>query len=645
MISLDNIRIAYNGIPLFDGISFFIQEKEKIGLIGNNGAGKTSLLKVIRGDLIPDQGNIQIPDDIKIGYLPQHIKFTDESKIFFAVYNSLETLVSIKNKINTITEQITERTDYNSEEYLSLLDKLHDLNQQYNVLGGDTIEAEIKRTLKGLGFTDEDMYRPLTEFSGGWRMRVELAKILLRKPDLLLLDEPTNHLDIESIQWFESYLQTFQGAVILISHDRAFLDNVTNRTLELNLGKLYDYKVPYSQFVEEKQKRLELQQAAQKNQQKKIKETERFIERFRYKASKASLVQSRIKQLEKMEEVQVEEQDMSSINIRFAEAPRSGREVIKCNYVTKDYDELRVLHGINLTVERQERIAFVGKNGEGKTTLAKIITGDLSYSGEVSLGYNVKLGYYAQNQDELLNGDKTVLQTMEDYAEGEIRKHVRTLLGAFLFQGEDVDKKVQVLSGGERSRLALATLLLKPYNLLVLDEPTNHLDMRSKEVLKQALQEYNGALVIVSHDRDFLDGLVDKVYEFKNKNLKEHIGGIYDFLKKKDINALDDLNNVSVTPQKTPGTKNKESKEAFEQRKEHNKKIRKVEKDIDQVEKNIENMEEKFETLKEQMSKPDKQDNQELYEKYGSLKKKYDEELNRWETLHEQLEELQNQHK
>ena len=639
MISLDNIRIEFDGKPLFDGISFLIQQKEKAGLVGKNGAGKTSLLKVILGQLKPEEGEVHMPSDMKIGYLPQHIEFTDEDEIFSAVYNSLGDVVRIKQKIDTLTADISKREDYHSDDYLNSLNKLHELNEKFGVMGGDTLEGEIKKALKGLGFSDEDMYRPLTEFSGGWRMRVELAKILLRKPDLLLLDEPTNHLDIESIQWFENYLKSFQGAVILISHDRAFLDNITNRTLEINRGLLYDYKMPYSQFTEEKKKRQEHQKAAFKNQQKKIKEAEEFIERFRYKADKASLVQSRIKQLEKMNQVEVDEEDVSSINVRFPEAPRSGREVVKCSSVSKSYDELQVLDSIDLLVERRERVSFVGKNGEGKTTLAKVILGQVQYSGKVTLGHNVDLGYFAQNQDELLDDKKTVLQVMEDYADYEMRKEVRGLLGAFLFSGEDVDKKVAVLSGGERSRLALATLLLRPYNLLILDEPTNHLDMRSKEVLKCALKEYTGTLIVVSHDRDFLDGLVDKVFEFRDRKINEHIGGIYDFLRKRSIAELDDLHTAAIAAKKN-NSGNAEGKMAFEKRKEYNRKISKLEKSVKSAEQRIEKIEEEMETLHQQMNDPERQGDQSLYQQYGDLEKNYEEEMEKWEDCHLELEEL-----
>lgn len=642
MISVDNIRLEYNGIPLFDDISFLIQSKERVGLVGNNGSGKTSLLKIIRGDIHPDEGQVRLPSDLQIGYLPQHIELTDHNEVFNAVYYSQESIVSVERSIEEIMTQISERSDYNSLEYLRLSDQLNELSQKYQMLGGDNLEADIKRTLKGLGFREEDMEVPLSKFSGGWRMRVELAKILIKRPDVLLLDEPTNHLDIESIRWFENYLQQFQGAVIIISHDRAFLDNITTRTIEINWGRLYDYKVPYSKFVKEKEKRLAMQQAAYENQQKKIKETEEFIERFRYKANKASLVQSRIKQLEKMKEVEVEQQDASRISIQFPDAPRSAREVVSCKHVFKAYGPKRVLDDVNLLVERQERVAFVGKNGEGKTTLAKIIAGQINYEGEVIIGDKVEVGYFAQNQDELLDENKTVLQTMEVLADDEQRKRLRSLLGSFLFQGEDVDKKVEVLSGGERSRLALATLLLRPYNLLILDEPTNHLDMRSKEVLKQALQNYNGTLVVVSHDRDFMDGLVEKVYEFKDQQIHENIGGIYEFLEKKDLQELDDLNigNTAGNDDSGKRQQKKSGKKEFEQWKHHKKQLRKIERDIQETEKHIDHLEKEINTLTDKMNDPQNQMGEEEYNEYAHLNDQYNEAMQKWEDLYHEWKKI-----
>ncbi|MFO8235432.1 MAG: ABC-F family ATP-binding cassette domain-containing protein [Bacteroidales bacterium] len=642
MISLENVRVEFDGEPLFDHISFLIQPKDKIGLVGNNGAGKTTLLKVILGDIKPEKGHVNLPSDIKIGYLPQQMKLTEDDCMYDSVYKSLENITYYKNLIDDINEKISKRSDYESDEYLLLLNRLSEANEHYHILGGDTVGAEIEKTLLGLGFDSTDMKRNLTEFSGGWRMRVELAKILLNKPDILLLDEPTNHLDIEAIQWFEHYLKNFTGSVILISHDRAFLDNITTRTLELSLGRIYDYKFNYSRFVEEKKKRMEHQQAAYENQQKKIKETEEFIERFRYKADKASLVQSRIKQLEKLNEVAIEQSDTSTIKVKFPEGERVGREVVKCSGLSVAYDENLVLDNVDFLLERGERVAFVGRNGEGKTTFAKAIVGEKDYQGELKLGHNVTLGYYAQNQNEHLTEYKTVLETLEEKASWEMRKEVRSILGAFLFQGEDVEKKVQVLSGGERSRLALATLLLEPHNLLILDEPTNHLDMRSKEVLKNALHNFNGALIVVSHDRDFLDGLVDKVYEFRNKNVKEHLGGIYDFIKKRNIEQLDDLHELKQGI-RAGNNKKKQGKEDYEARKEHNRKLNKVEKNISSIEKNIEDYEKNLEQLKREMENPEGQKDYDVYNKYAELKEKYEKEMERWEQLQLELAELKEQ--
>jgi ATP-binding cassette subfamily F protein 3 len=643
MISLENIKVEYGGVPLFKNISFMVQPREKVGLVGNNGAGKTSLLKVILGDLVPDEGNVNLPSDIQIGYLPQQMKLVDEDYVFTSVYNSLEHISYYRNLIDDINEKIEHREDYDSQEYADLLDKLKEATEQYHLIGGDTIEAKIEKTLLGLGFDRNDQKRHLSEFSGGWRMRVELAKILLKSPDILLLDEPTNHLDIEAIQWFENYIKNYMGSLILISHDKAFLDNVTTRTLELSLGNLYDYKFPYSKYLEEKKKRIEHQRAAYENQQKKIKETEEFIERFRYKADKASLVQSRIKQLEKLKEVNIEETDTSTIRVKFPEGARAGREVVKCQNVNKSYGNNLVLDDVNFLLERGERVAFVGRNGEGKTTLAKIIVGELEHEGNVQLGHNVQLGYYAQNQDEHLEDNKTVLETMEDLANVEMRKEVRSLLGAFLFQGEDVNKKVQVLSGGERSRLALATLLLEPHNILVLDEPTNHLDMRSKEVLKNALNDFNGALILVSHDRDFLDGLVDKVYEFRNRNLKEHIGGIYDFLKKREIKHLDDLEAINSEKTKKSVNKSKTGKQVYEERKEHNRKINKIEKEISEIEKRIAEIESRQEELNQLMADPENHSDEKIYKEYGEIKEEHEEKMKQWENLHYELETLKEQ--
>jgi len=644
MISLEDIRVEFGGEVLFGDISFFIREGEKIGLVGANGSGKSTLLKVINGDLDPSGGRVNLPGSLTIGYLPQHMKHQEDETIYDNVFHSLEQISSLHRGIEHLNRQVAERSDYNSPEYTALLDKLSSMTEKYHMLGGDRIGSAIERTLGGLGFDQADLGKPMHTFSGGWKMRVELAKILLKEPDILLLDEPTNHLDIESIQWFEDYLARFQGAVILISHDRAFLDAITARTIELSLGRLYDYKFPYSQYRVERQKLREQQKAARENQQKKIRETEEFIERFRYKANKASLVQSRIKQLEKMSEVQVDEEDHQTMHIRFPDPPRSGREVLKARDVVKYYGPNLVLDHVDFLIERGERVAFVGRNGEGKTTMARVLVGETDYSGEVVPGYHVDIGYYAQNQDEFLDNRLTVFETLDQIAEGEVRKHVRSILGAFLFQGEDVDKRVGVLSGGERSRLALARLLLHPYNMLILDEPTNHLDMRSKEVLKNALKEYPGTLLVISHDRDFMDGLVSKVYEFKNHQINEHIGGIYDFLRKRQLSQLNDLNAAaarSSSGKNDPGAPG--SKESYEKRKEHNKKIRKVEKDIEKTEQRIRELEQQIGEMDRLLANPGQVDDHQVYARYDQIRLEHEQQMAQWEKLHARLEALNQQ--
>ncbi len=647
MISLQQVRVEYSGELLFGDVSFFIREGEKIGLVGNNGSGKTTLLKVLTGQVQPVSGTVNLPGSLRIGYLPQHMVHQEDETVYNVVFYALEQIAGLHEQISRINASLAERTDYDSQDYARLLDQLSAATEKYQLLEGDKVEAAIERTLTGLGFDPEDLTARMNTFSGGWKMRVELAKILLQEPDLLLLDEPTNHLDIESIQWFERYLTHFQGAVVLISHDRAFLDAVTTRTLELSLGRLFDFRLPYSQYRKERERLREQQKAEYENQQKKIRETQEFIDRFRYKANKASLVQSRIKQLEKMEQVQVDQEDQQTMHIRFPEPPRSGREVIKAGGITKYYGQQLVLEGVDFLIERGERVAFVGRNGEGKTTMARVLLGETDYSGEVTLGHQVEIGYYAQNQDEFLDDELTVFQTLDQAAQGEVRKQVRNILGAFLFQGEAVNKKVGVLSGGERSRLALARLLLHPYNMLILDEPTNHLDMRSKEVLKQALLDYQGTLLVVSHDRDFMDGLVSKVYEFRDHNLKEHIGGIYDFLRKKQLDQLDELNRGAG---KTSSAKTKKqdsgSKADFEQRKAHNRRIRRTEKSIEKTEQRIEELEQKLEALNSKMTDPQNEEERgdgAIYSEYEQLRQEHEQEMEQWEQLHSELEQLYQQ--
>ncbi|MDR3328644.1 MAG: ATP-binding cassette domain-containing protein [Prevotellaceae bacterium] len=549
MVSLSNLEVSFNGTFLFDGVTFMVNPRDRIGLVGKNGAGKSTLLKIVVGQQAPSGGQVAVPDGIEVGYLPQIMKVPDGRTVLNEALTAFAHLQALEQKLEHITAELGARTDYESAAYTKLIEQLGDLNDRYHLLGGDNREGEAEKALLGLGFKRTDFARPTSEFSGGWRMRIELAKILLQHPDLLLLDEPTNHLDIESIQWLEDYLKDYAGALILISHDRAFLDAVTNRTIELLLGKAYDYSVPYSKYVALRRERREQQLAAYRNQQKAIGKTEEFIERFRYKASKSNQVQSRVKQLEKLDRIEVDDEDTAALNIKFPPAPRSGNVVYVAKEVQKRFDEHVVFSGANISVERGERIAFVGRNGEGKTTMSRIITGHLPCEqGESTVGHNVNIGYYAQNQDDLMNGDFTVYDTLERVATGDIRARLRDILGAFLFRGEDVDKKVRVLSGGERSRLAMARLMLEPYNLLVLDEPTNHMDMRSKDILKSALLKYDGTLIVVSHDREFLDGLVDKVYEFRDGKVKEHLGSIWEFLQRRKLESMRALEAQAATP-------------------------------------------------------------------------------------------------
>lgn len=641
MISVDQLTVEFGGFQLFNNISFLINPKDRIGLVGRNGAGKSTLLKIFMGLQIPTSGTVTVPSDISLGYLPQNMICRDSRTVFEESRLAFSEVLKLDEKIKKINAQLSDRTDYESKEYLNLIHDLTEASDRYQLLGGGSIEANIEQTLLGLGFKSTDFNRQTSEFSGGWRMRIELAKILLQKPNVLLLDEPTNHLDIEAIQWFEDFLKDYPGAVVLISHDRAFLDNITKRTVEISLGKIYDYNVSYSKYEVLRKERREQQLAAYRNQQKLIEETEDFIERFRYKATKAVQVQSRIKQLEKLDRIEVEEEDNSAMNIKFPPAPRSGDLVVQAKGVEKKYGDLTVFSDIDLTVQRGEKIAFVGRNGEGKTTLSRIIMNELDYSGEMKIGHNVSIGYFAQNQDELMDEKKTVFQTIDDIAVGDIRLKIRDILGAFLFSGEDIDKKVKVLSGGERSRLAMAKLLLKPYNLLVLDEPTNHLDMRSKDILKNALNNFEGTLIIVSHDREFLDGLVEKVFEFRDQKIKEHIGGIYDFLRKR---KLENLKEIERKEKEIKNPKEKtitENKQSYLDRKEFDKKIRKVENKVKDCENKIESLESEMEKISEILSNPDKMnDNPDLFSKYDMFKKQLEQEMHIWEELTLELEEL-----
>ena len=541
MVSVNNVSVLFGSFILLDEVSFLITRQERIGLTGRNGAGKSTLMKIIAGMQDPTSGSVERPRELTVGYLEQQMTVSDTTTVMEETLTAFAEIKALEQEIVDVTREIAERTDYESESYHNLCDRLHSAGERHQLLGGNDYTALAGQTLAGLGFSPGEFHRPTRELSGGWRMRVELAKILLRKPDLILLDEPTNHLDIESILWLEGFLETYPGAVILVSHDRTFLDNVTRRTVEISLGKIYDYRVPYTQYTVLRRERREQQTAAYRNQQKMIEDAEKFIERFRYKPTKAVQVQSKIKQLKKLDRIEIEDEDTSAMNIRFSPAPRSGTVVVEAAEASKRYGSHLVLDSIDLKIERGEKVAFVGRNGEGKTTLARMILGQIDHEGTVKKGHNVSIGYFAQNQDELLNDELTVFETVDRIARGDIRTRLRDILGAFLFHGDDIDKKVKVLSGGERSRLAIVQLLLEPYNLLLLDEPTNHLDIRSKEILKQALIKFDGTLIVVSHDRDFLDGLVNKVYEFRNRKIRTHLGGITEFLRSRKIESLREL--------------------------------------------------------------------------------------------------------
>jgi ATP-binding cassette, subfamily F, member 3 len=646
MVSINQLTVQFGGVELFSDISFMINPRDRIGLVGKNGAGKSTMLKIIYGIQKPESGQIIIPDGLKVGYLPQQMVHVDGKTVLEETRNAFAEVLEIDKKIHDINIELTNRTDYESDAYLSLIHQLTDLTEKFQLLGGNKIEESLEQTLLGLGFDISDFGRQTREFSGGWRMRIELAKILLQNPGMLLLDEPTNHLDIESIQWLENYIKSYPGAVVIISHDKAFLDNLTNRTIEISLGKIYNYKAAYSEYVLLRKERREQQMAAFRNQQKMIEDTEDFIERFRYKATKAVQVQSRIKQLDKIDRIEVDEEDTAAINIKFPPSPRSGNIVMTAKNVSKSFGEKVILKDINFTLERGEKVAFVGRNGEGKSTFSKILIGEHTYEGEFKPGHNVAIGYFAQNQDELMDENTTIFDTIDKVAVGDIRTKIRDLLGAFLFRGEEVDKKVKVLSGGERSRLAMVKLLLQPVNLLVLDEPTNHLDIRSKEILKQALIDYDGTMVIVSHDREFLNGLVDKVYEFRNHRIKQHIGGIYEFLEKRKIENLAELE--KKTKQNSSNTVKEESasKNDYLEKKELDKAIRKVAQQITASEEKVSKLEAEMATITDILSNPEKIENgkgENYFVRHGEIEKLIEQELQNWENLHEELEKLKNQ--
>lgn len=642
MVSINQLTVDFGGFFLFEEISFLINPKDRIGLTGKNGAGKSTLLKIMAGLMEPTSGTVSMPRDFKLGYLPQHMNYADTRTVVEEVELAFGELKHLEKQMADLNIEIGERTDYESEGYMGLLDRLNEKTERFNLLGGSNHEAKIETTLKGLGFERKDFNRNTGEFSGGWRMRIELAKILLEQPDIFLLDEPTNHLDIDSIQWLEDFLKTYSGAVVLISHDKAFLDNITKRTVEISLGKIYDYKANYSKFVELRKERREQQMAAYRNQQKKIEDTEKFIERFRYKSTKAVQVQSRIKQLDRIDRIEVDEFDNSALSIKFPPAPRSGTVVVKGEEVTKAYGDLLVLDEVDLTIERGDKIAFVGRNGEGKTTMARIIMNELSHQGKLTMGHNVKIGYFAQDQAERLDDSHTVFETIDLVAVGEIRTKIRNLLGAFMFSGEDADKKVSVLSGGERTRLAMVKLLLEPVNLLILDEPTNHLDMRSKEILKQALRDFDGTIILVSHDREFLDGLVDKVYEFRHKKIKEHLGGIYAFLEHKKLDTLNELNHsIAAQKKQTAEKTDSKAKLSYEERKELNRKITKGRKTVEQSEQHIGELEAKLEELTTAISLPQNASEDSLFIAFKETEQALEDEMEKWEQLHAELEELE----
>lgn len=641
MVSVKNICVSFGSFDLLTDISFLINDQDRIGLAGKNGSGKSTLLRIIAGMQAPSSGQVDMSKEITIGYLPQQMKVDDSTTIMNEVLTSFSDIKSLSEDIERCSAEISGRIDYESEEYLRLCDHLAVIEERYRILGGNNYIAEAEKTLQGLGFERTDFNRLTNELSGGWRMRIELAKILLKRPSLFLLDEPTNHLDIESIQWLESFLSAYNGAVVLVSHDRAFLDNVTTRTIEISLGRIYDYKVSWSKFTELRKERREQQMAAYRNQQKMINDTEKFIERFRYKPTKSIQVQSKIKMLNKIEKIEVDEEDKSSMYLRFPPSPRSGTVVIETEGLSKSYGTKNVLNSVDFKIQRGEKVAFVGRNGEGKTTLAKIIIGDLDHSGSIKKGHNVNIGYFAQNQDELLNEEHTVFDTIDYIAKGEIRTKMRDILGAFLFHGEDIDKKVKVLSGGERSRLSLVRLLLEPHNLLVLDEPTNHLDMRSKDILKQALIKYDGTLIVVSHDRDFLDGIIEKVYEFKNKTIREHMGGIYDFLRKKRMDSLREIERKDMpVKSQAAGNENSSNKQRYLERKEYDRNLRKLRKRLEDSEKEIEKIEKELSVLDALMgsSVQSADETHEIYERYQELKLKHNEEMIRWEQYTNDVE-------
>ena len=651
MISIEGLSVAFGGNTLFDNITYVINKKDRIALVGKNGAGKSTMLKIIAGLQAPTSGNVNMPKDLTVGYLPQQMNLSDTRTVMEEAEQAFSHIFELQSRIERMNTELSERTDYESEYYQELIERVSNANEQLALIGASNYQAEIEKTLIGLGFTREDFGRDTSEFSGGWRMRIELAKLLLQRPDVLLLDEPTNHLDIESIQWLESFLSTRANAVVLVSHDRAFIDNVTTRTIEISLGRIYDYQVNYSRYVVLRQERLEQQMRAYENQQKQIQDTEAFIERFRYKATKSVQVQSRIKQLAKLERVEVDEVDTSRLNLKFPPAPRSGDYPIIAEGVGKNYGSHVVFSNATFTIKRGEKVAFVGKNGEGKSTLVKCIMGEIPYTGTLKIGHNVKIGYFAQNQASLLDESITVFDTIDRVAVGDIRTKIRDILGAFMFGGEASDKKVKVLSGGEKTRLAMIRLLLEPVNLLILDEPTNHLDMRTKDVLKQAIRDFNGTVILVSHDREFLDGLVSKVYEFGGGQVREHLGGIYDFLESRKLDSLRELEqratvsktekDGNISKDSASPAQSEDSKLSYGEQKEFARRLRKAEKVVADIESEIAGLEKRIAEVEEKLATPDGAADTSLYELNGQLKKQLDDVMWKWSEASEVLDKLQ----
>ncbi len=655
MISVDGLKVEFGVKPLFVDASFVINDRDRIALVGKNGAGKSTMLKILCGLQKPTDGMVSIPHDCKIGYLPQVMILQDDTTVREEAKKAFSNVTRLKEQLDQMNNELAERTDYESESYLALIEKYTTAHERYLMMGAENCEAELERTLIGLGFTRQDFERPTSEFSGGWRMRIELAKILLEKPDVLLLDEPTNHLDIESIQWLEQFLSQSSSAVVLVSHDRAFINNVSNRTLEISCGRVVDYKVKYDEYVNLRQERREQQIRAYENQQKEIAEMKAFIDRFRYQATKAVQVQQKIRQLEKIVPVEIDEVDNAAMHLKFPPCLRSGDYPVICDEVRKDYGSHTVFDHVSLTIKRGEKVAFVGKNGEGKSTLVKCIMGEIPYSGNLKIGHNIQIGYFAQNQAQLLDEGKTVFQTIDDVAKGDIRLRINDILGAFMFGGEASDKKVKVLSGGERSRLAMIRLLLEPVNLLILDEPTNHLDMPSKDVLKEAIKAFDGTAIIVSHDREFLNGLVTKVYEFGGGRVREHLGGIYDFLRSKNISELNELGSAAKTNkvprplQAANASKAAELEQtdltkvlSYAEHKEQQKRLRRAEKAVKESEAKIETMENRLKELDGLLMLPENASDMKLVTEYTTTKKCLDEEIDKWENLNEELERINN---